>query len=778
MDSVTTSVAKTALDALNAKVSAVEFGYQPVPVKQRGDLYVDFLYKMKLGVSISRDPNQSQSQSTLQPAESQSQRQSQRQSKNQNQNRSYIKRQSPLVNAGYALRVASLSKMIFEFIDCRCREEPQPQTQGQRQGLPRAQEVNIVILGCGLDVLGLWCATYDNVNVYEIDCFDNCVLKRHALMSSNLVLPTACSSRVGEGGVEGEGEGRGLGYDETADDEKNKDILLEGVLNWNISVEEKKTVEEIQMPRDSDTTKEFKNFGRTTCTSSSIQKQKQKQKQKHKHNYTLMSADLRCVSSLQNALSASSSFDASKPTMVVSELVLAYLGTQSVCELLSFLSSQICQQNDASLFVAYEPVSNSNSTTRMDGTSNNNNHNNNHNGVVRAYTKDYFGQFSTKINKGNAIKKEERQKSKSACTSTSTSTSTSSNFEPIGRSSLHTIDFLRSCGFDGFVDCKKIISAAKKLNLSHINLSPELFDEHAALHLHMHCYSVVGAQAVCPMSSSQSQSRAKKNMFVNVCPWSNVVDASCGMGRLYEQRMNPNSFSSSSSSSSSDNIITIASVKNEHQEQVRILFGNTYGHLFDKYPSVKKMVKNALKTDLSSTRIVEKNDDENDNYNDNRFKSDYCAIWDYYSRRGGSFWVVIDNAKGDRIIGCIGITRLKVKLKKGDDDDDDDDDDGDDDSDTNAVASRSYEIHRLAVHPDYRGKGIGRLLLQTVEEFVHLIEYDDTTALYATTPEIMEAANSLYTAQSYQDIDNKQLGNMNIKTYRKILIHTNTENDK
>ncbi len=93
--------------------------------------------------------------------------------------------------------------------------------------------------------------------------------------------------------------------------------------------------------------------------------------------------------------------------------------------------------------------------------------------------------------------------------------------------------------------------------------------------------------------------------------------------------------------------------------------------------------------------------------------------------------------------------------------------------DTNAT--RKYEIHRLAVHSDSRGRGVGKLLLQTAEEFIQCKEYTGTTAIYATTPEIMEAANSFYSSHAYEKVDDTLMGTMNIRTYRKILIHANVE---
>jgi len=63
--------------------------------------------------------------------------------------------------------------------------------------------------------------------------------------------------------------------------------------------------------------------------------------------------------------------------------------------------------------------------------------------------------------------------------------------------------------------------------------------------------------------------------------------------------------------------------------------------------------------------------------------------------------------------------------------------------------STFYEINRLSSvegSSQQRGKGIGKLLLlQSIEKFVRSKELSGTTfGLIASTPEVMEAANCLY----------------------------------
>ena len=595
-DKVSAPVAKTAQDALNAKTSAIGAGYDGVKSCHNGNLYRSLLEKMRLSLTEEM------------------------------KTKSYtkhggVKRQSPLVNAGYALRISSLSRMIYEFIQC----------QSDRSV---SNQLNVVFIGCGFDVLGLWAASYDNVNIYEFDCYKNCVVKKRALINSGMIIPIPS------------------GNEETFSDENR--CILHGLVQQH-------------------------------CSKMSMSETN--------GNYSLINTDLTCKSSVQDAFT-NSSLDHNLPTIVISELVLAYLGNENVKHLLSYLASNVCQ-NEHSILVAYEPVFPSPTTGD----------------IIQGYAIDYFNLFSEKLNRGNA---ENNEKNKS-----------STLFEPLGRSPQDVIDLMRSCGFDGGVDCQSIARASKYLRLGdNVSFSPELFDEHAAFVLHMHCYSVIGAQVTCSNKTSIKD-------FLSVCPWSNTNDASMGMGRLF--KMNCPAHSSDK--------LTICAIQKQHQEQVRVLFSSTYSKLSSSYPSVKKMVKTAMKADLN---IISKAEDTE--------TSDQCAIWKHYSSNGGSFWVVIDENRDDRIEGCIGIRQLPMTKDA-------------------ITSTRSYEIQRFAVHSDSRGKGVGKLLLQTAENFIQCKHYDDgVSTIYAATPDILEAANSFYSSNSFEKIDDTLMGTMNIRKYRKTLV--------
>ena len=664
--SVGTSIAKTALDALHAKVSLVHCGYNPVRTEHNGGLYRFLLDAIRLGVSTTATTTTNNEEGST---------------RENNNVSTFFKRQSPLVNAGYALRVASLSKMIHEFIvmnnsssGTRTKKDNNDNDEHvhAKPSNPTTiatKDVNIIILGCGFDVLGLWaCGGYDNVNVYEVDCIENCIVKAKSLIETELIDPTTTSATTTTTTT--------LATLANEPNEKNKPTTNRVILKGTIGTK-------------------FKEQSTTTNTNL---KAKNNNNNNNNNGYTLLSANLQHISSLQEAL-LQSSFDETLPTMVVSELVMAYLGSDAVSDLLSFLANKVCRPNDQSIFIAYEPTLPSS------------NNNSGSSSIIQGYAKEYFSQFESKLNKGN------NDKEKNA----------SSLFEPIGPSAYDAIQMLRSCGFNGPVDCKEIATACKGLALSHVNLSPELFDEHAAFRLHMHCYSVIGAKVSCMSSrnhhkSSTSSSSSSVRHYLNVCPWSKLDDATKGFGQSFHTNQ--------------DNL-TLSAIKKEHQEQVRILFSNTYQHLFDNYPSVKKMIKTSMKVDLKS-KVIDS-------------KTNSCAIWEYYSQRGGSFWVVLDGAHDDKVIGCIGVTRMAQN------------------SHMDSSSDRSYELHRLAVHLDYRGRGVGKLLLETAAEFIHCKELSEKISVFATTPEILESANLFYSSHSFQNIDEVILGTMKLIVYKKVI---------
>eukprot|EP00978_Attheya_sp_CCMP212_P024379 scaffold76485_cov55-Attheya_sp.AAC.3 len=205
------------------------------------------------------------------------------------------------------------------------------------------------------------------------------------------------------------------------------------------------------------------------------------------------------------------------------------------------------------------------------------------------------------------------------------------------------------------------------------------------------------------------------------------------------------------------NLVTISPILTEDQESVRTLFQNTYTHLFEQYPAVRKMVKTALRTDLSrKTNDLTKGVTTDLNTNENSSAVDeegVSSIGRRYEEGGGFFLVAsidghsnnddenddLNVLKGRTIIGCIGI-RLKPPPM------------------TATRSIQMYEIQRLAVDPTFRGNGIGKTLLKAAvgnlsKHHCHGLE------LVATTP-----ADNYFTF-----IVDFTMGTMLVRTYTRRL---------
>uniref|UniRef100_A0A7S3VC67 [phosphatase 2A protein]-leucine-carboxy methyltransferase n=1 Tax=Chaetoceros debilis TaxID=122233 RepID=A0A7S3VC67_9STRA len=629
MSKINTPVAKTAIDAINAKLSALNCGYKPISDESEGNYYHKLLQAIKSTYTSSTN------------------------STNKIQNPG-IKRQTPLVNSGYAIRVATISSMIAKFIEKNTKSNTKQSTDtpGDDTGVETTR-ANIMLLGCGLDIVGIWGSSLAmNVDVYEIDCIDNCLVKQDALTRIGII---QCDHVESEHNDEDEDDGT------TASADQDGGIILQGRIDYG-AVE-----------------------GCTISFNAS------------NNTYSLLAADLRDTVSLEQIV-ASSSFNPFAPTIVISELVIAYLG-QHTEKLLKYISSSLCIC-DESMFLAYEPVIPSSGKTVSQ------------NSNVMAYAKDYFGQFSSKLNRGEADHGTQKNSSQMC-------------FEPIGKSTRHVENKLRRCQFDGFVDCSQMSKAARYFEISRRS-PPELFDEQIALQFHLHCYSIIIA------TSNKFNIRALNS----ICPWIVTNHAIRGIGY----------FSSREIKREGETMI-LTSIKKKYEEEVRNLFKDTYTSLFDDYPSVRKLVKSALKSDLSTKGQA--SSDRNDCQSDS-------VIWNRYSDNGGAFWVVIEvDEEKQHILGCIGVTKKC----------------------TNSVVnlglegSEYYEMNRLAVRQGARRKGIGKLLLGAVEEHIQRTTISRPTCMVATTPKVLEAANTLYSANGFTIHEEIMMGKMLIRTYKKMIPH-------
>jgi O-methyltransferase involved in polyketide biosynthesis/GNAT superfamily N-acetyltransferase len=218
-------VAKTAFDSLQAKQSAVSVGYDPIVVRNQ-EVYRQFLQEATTEWKT--------------------------------------KRQTPLVNAGYAARVLAISHAIHSFVAYHQHRQ--------------SNRIQLVFLGCGADVIGLWAHSLEpsKVTVLELDTPEVCSIKRDLWIRKHFVDPVSSSSNE-------EDSGRLVGRI------RSREHLEAG----NIQP-----------------------------------------------NYALCPIDLRDISQLNNVVQEY--MDLNAPTLAVSELVLAYLAPTETEELLSWCSSHLC----------------------------------------------------------------------------------------------------------------------------------------------------------------------------------------------------------------------------------------------------------------------------------------------------------------------------------------------------------------------------------------------------------------------------------------------------
>lgn len=351
------SVTKTAYDTLLAKLSALSVGYEPA--KKSGTIYRELLERVAShGITRPR-------------------------------------RQTPLINAGYAVRVSSVTSPIQSFVEFHSSA---------------AESIQIVMIGCGLDITGLWAYSLDPSAVrlvVELDTEDTCLAKRDILCSEKLVTPLQSLNTQEEVVLSGDIL---LGSDETVDSSSEA-------------------------------------------------------------NYVLARCDLKDTSQLGSILSM---LNPSLPTLVVSELVLAYLGQEGTDRILQFCSEDVCKAPGSALIV-YEPVGSTTSTRT----------------VVAGYQKRYASQFKEKLQRG-------------------TNNDDNDLFHPLAASSSEVEIQFESAGFSWAYACLAGHAAASCS--AHTLSCLEPFDEHAALALHLSSY-VVG----CAFSRG-----TEIDLMMRICPWSSL----------------------------------------------------------------------------------------------------------------------------------------------------------------------------------------------------------------------------------------------------------------
>ena len=630
---IPSSISRTALDSLYAKLSAFDSGWL------EGDdglgIYCKLLHCIHDGISI--DSHQATKR----------------------------RRQSPLVNAGYSARIAVMTNILEQWIHAVSTSVNNAENINNTC-------INIVLIGCGIDVLGIWCKYLQDklpIRIYEFDAWDNCILKQKAMVKSKLLKETYSF--------------------ETDNDEQNNSSIM------SISIISKGQITIDDGGNDSNNAED---------------------------DYCLAAVDLRQTYKEDHKLSVLShaiynvGLDKSQPTIVLSELVLAYLGYDGANATMSTIAKDILYRgNEYSMFACLEPVfpSSNQETKTMDDTAR-------ILSVEESYSRDYSQQFVGKLQKGNS-------KYTTSSADSNIGISSSSWLHPLGDNMKSIQQRLEKCGFSSSNICYTTLGTATA-NVAQIRRSyapnflraNEPFDEHVALALNLSCYGVVCALASETKSITIHNAETSQDWIQKVCPWKSS---------FYIQ------------------IHPIATLIEDNQ--VRELYGQIYCHLYEEYPAIRKMVKSALKTDLCIKGT----------------QGETSIVRSRFTDKGGNFWVATDN--NNSVVGCVGV-RLRQKTEK----------ERAESISSSPESTIEYEIQRLAVDNAHRGKGTGRKLLSIVEEYISNKEdmkskrnSDDPfmIKLLATTPECLIAANKLYNSSGYELVDTFQAGSLCMNVYCKTL---------
>jgi O-methyltransferase involved in polyketide biosynthesis len=433
------NVSRTALDSLKAKHSAIcTAGYpvlSPLPVEHRPPRTPTDNHQSE------NDVLEDEYRQLLNAMRGELERMETDSFESQRRSR---RRQTPLVNAGYAMRVSTILSTILNFVRYH-HQRLDAATDGQS----RSDEVQIVVLGAGLDVTGLWSMSAVNVlrgvndgseptsatsvRVVEIDTPEVCRIKGPALARmEQLVVQTNGS-----------------------EDQSRPGKCMDGFVMSAIA----------RTNRDASTVDD-----NTVPTSS----------------YVLLELDLtESLASLERVLDPWLNSDL--PTLFVSELVLTYLGDKHVDRLLRWLNDKYVHMVEASAILAFEPLGPCESDLRKDSIR--------EGSVGGSYRAAYYQQFASKMSRG----------SKEGDTNSEQAHAVS--FHPLGSSSRDIERRMQGLGF-AFANASLAGSVVRSISSMDQWTSREPFDEHAALVLHLRSYVVVSAfgdksssgfrQVLCP----------------------------------------------------------------------------------------------------------------------------------------------------------------------------------------------------------------------------------------------------------------------------------------
>mmetsp|Transcript_12591 Transcript_12591/g.34909 ORF Transcript_12591/g.34909 Transcript_12591/m.34909 type:complete len:640 (-) Transcript_12591:526-2445(-) len=571
-------------------------------------------------------------------------------------------RQSPLVNAGYALRVATLLEQIQRFLWYHQESSHANNREDDATPSTASSKIRVMVLGAGLDPLGLatllsWLQQYDNNNIIqlvEIDLASIVQTKREIvteLCDANNILPLQPTSQ---------------------------------------------------------STNHHYSFNCSGTPSHS--------------SYHLMTTDLRDLAAVEKGLAPILDQE-DTPTLILSELVLAYLPPTSCNALLQWLCSTFLKQSSChgSAMILYEPCGESWVDQERSITS-----------VTHGFHHIYFDRFQAKLDRG-----------KSGKPTSPNQDEMSPSFFPIATSPFAVAARLQSAGCAVSAHTVSAEQACFHL-LPTSFLSqpvPEMFDEHAALRLYLRSYCVS-----CLFSRNDTATKEAKTPGLLpriLCPWT-TCHSRVGPFPVMLSVSSRANFETSATAR-----IWISPILPDDEDAVQKLFVQSYRHLFAEYPSVQKMTKSALKKDLAM-------------HDSNVQKlSSMSRIGIYYKERGGVFLVAIvpdTMEEGPQLVGSIGVRKCDAK-EKG--------------VRAPTTTRQTFEIHRLFVHPDCRSRGVARELLNRAIRHVmasqRLCNGVQEICLVATTLALLVGATRFYEKQGFQILEEETVANLDIRTYGKVL---------
>ncbi len=667
---MTSSVAKTCFDAIRAKQSAVSAGYDPMVVENQG-VYEDLLLRAVDSASTEGEDSKQKGKART-------------------------RRQTPLVNAGYASRVLSISYTIRSFVSY---QKLISTTLQQDDTKPR-RRIRIVLLGCGVDVIGFWARSLVNeddnlwLTIVEIDKPEVCEVKQTMVTKQGMV--------------------KNLVERFTQESTGSKKVEK----NYFVG-----------------------NIGCDTCPDHSDEV-----------DYILVPGDLNDTSSLESIITRHDDDGKEEiPTLVVSELVLSYLPPNSTDNLLSWCASRLCTTPD-SAFVSLEPLgspatisSDSSAPATADSGSRC------VISVEEGYRQDYCQKFVDKMERGRAIRTRNAIES----------IPSNPLFHPIGSSLDRISSRLTQAGFSsgsctanlGVTSSAASASASRSdcdQNDAKTLVCPDIFDEHAALILHLKSYVLA-----CGFVAPKTQHLDDLLFHCMLCPWASCRDTRPDLALLRT------GFPKIDSKGG----IVYNEIEVSNEAAVRTLFQNTYGKDYtEKYPAIRKMVKGVLNSDMRETTVASTQPDNAGEGSESTGNSSF--IGNFYRKSGGIFLVATkysaqpEEKTGDdlgrnirsnlrrEVVGCVGIRSYKGK---------------------DADPTSTFEIFRLAVATNHRGQGIGKNLLRFVETYEKERQKGRRPLKFVVnTLTILEGAVNLYEHFGYQAEKETPLGSeLVLRTYAK-----------